>query len=118
LNSRAICWFEATISLKVSAILPASPVQVPGSRTEKSPSRMLCRLVRIIPSSAGAGSIAVAVAAAAGSLPESPFAGSRLGSPRIGATRAFRSILFMNFSPRLDQKGRKACLTTTGEQWR
>src|SRR5690349_18344170 len=35
------------MSLKVSAILPASPTHVPGNRTEKSPSRMLCKLVRI-----------------------------------------------------------------------
>src|ERR1700719_3235752 len=34
------------MSLKVSSTLPASPTQVPGSRTVKSPSRMLCRLVK------------------------------------------------------------------------
>ena len=32
----------ATMSLKVSAILPSRPVQSPGSRTEKSPSRTAC----------------------------------------------------------------------------
>src|SRR5438552_4103967 len=40
-----MCWLAATISLNVSATLPASPTHVPGSRTAKSPSRMLCRLV-------------------------------------------------------------------------
>ncbi len=33
---------EVTISLNVSAILPASPVWSPASRTEKSPSRTAC----------------------------------------------------------------------------
>src|SRR5579859_8178660 len=33
------------MSLNVSAIFPPSPIHDPGSRTEKSPSRMLCRLV-------------------------------------------------------------------------
>ena len=47
LSSLAICWLAATMSLKVSAILPARPVQAPGRRTEKSPSRMECRLARI-----------------------------------------------------------------------
>src|ERR1700733_14983203 len=46
-NSLAICWLAVTISLNVSAIFPARPVQFPGSRTEKSPSRMTCRLDRI-----------------------------------------------------------------------
>ena len=46
-SSCAMCWLAATISLKVSAIFPARPAQEPGSRTEKSPSRMLCRLVRM-----------------------------------------------------------------------
>ena len=36
----AMLWLAATISLKVSAILPAMPVRSPGSRTEKSPTRM------------------------------------------------------------------------------
>ena len=31
------------MSLKVSAILPARPVHEPGSRTEKSPARMVCK---------------------------------------------------------------------------
>ena len=53
-NSWAICSFAATISLNVSAIFPASPVHAPGSRTEKSPSRMVWRLARIALSSAGA----------------------------------------------------------------
>ena len=35
-------WLEATISLNVSAILPARPVQSRGRRTEKSPSRTAC----------------------------------------------------------------------------
>ena len=51
-NSCAICWLAATMSLKVSAIFPASPVHDPGSRTEKSPSRMVCRLAKITPRSA------------------------------------------------------------------
>ena len=46
-SSCAICWLAATISLKVSAIFPARPVQEPGRRTEKSPSRMVCRLARM-----------------------------------------------------------------------
>src|SRR3984885_1499622 len=46
-NSCAICWLAATMELKVSATLPASPVQEPGRRTEKSPSRMVCRPARI-----------------------------------------------------------------------
>ena len=55
-NSCAICWLAATMSLNVSAIFPASPVQVPGSRTEKSPSRIVCRLARITLRSADAAS--------------------------------------------------------------
>src|SRR5579862_2220323 len=39
------------MSLNVSAILPARPVQVPGRRTEKSPSRTVRRPARITPSS-------------------------------------------------------------------
>src|SRR5579862_8446456 len=42
-----MCWLAATISLNVSATLPAKPTQVPGSRTVKSPSRMDCRLVKM-----------------------------------------------------------------------
>ena len=42
-SSCAIFWLAATISLNVSAIFPSSPVQSPGSRTEKSPSRIACR---------------------------------------------------------------------------
>src|SRR6185437_16631080 len=38
----AIRWLEATISLKVSAILPLTPVASPGRRTEKSPMRTDC----------------------------------------------------------------------------
>src|SRR5258706_11721969 len=45
-------WLAITISLKVSAIFPPTPVQTPGKRTEKSPSRMVCRLTRIAPRSA------------------------------------------------------------------
>ena len=41
-SSRQSSWFELTISLKVSAILPAKPSWSPGRRTEKSPSRMAC----------------------------------------------------------------------------
>ena len=40
--SRAMRWFDATISLNVSAIFPAMPVRSLGSRTEKSPSRTAC----------------------------------------------------------------------------
>jgi hypothetical protein len=39
----AMRWFAATMSLKVSATLPARPVKLPGSRTEKSPTRIACR---------------------------------------------------------------------------
>ena len=42
-SSLAIRAFAATISLKVSAILPSTPVQSPGRRTEKSPSRTAWR---------------------------------------------------------------------------
>ena len=42
-SSSAILALAATMSLKVSAILPSTPVQWPGSRTEKSPSRTACR---------------------------------------------------------------------------
>ncbi len=42
LSSRCICWLAETMELKVSAILPERPVQEPGRRTEKSPSRMVC----------------------------------------------------------------------------
>jgi hypothetical protein len=42
-NSDARRAFDATISLKVSAIFPSRPVQSPGRRTEKSPSRTACR---------------------------------------------------------------------------
>ena len=38
----AMRWLAATISLNVSAILPASPVQSLGRRTEKSPKRTAC----------------------------------------------------------------------------
>ena len=41
-SSRARRWLAVTISLKVSATLPASPVWSLASRTEKSPSRTLC----------------------------------------------------------------------------
>jgi hypothetical protein len=41
-SSAASCWLAATISLKVSAILPSIPVQSPGSWTEKSPPRTRC----------------------------------------------------------------------------
>lgn len=44
------------MSLNVSAILPASPVHEPGSRTEKSPARMVCRLARITAKSGETGS--------------------------------------------------------------
>src|ERR1700704_1811175 len=36
-NSRAVRSLNSMMSLKVSAILPASPVQSPGRRAEKSP---------------------------------------------------------------------------------
>src|SRR6266550_528074 len=36
-NSRAVRSLNSIMSLKVSAILPASPVQSPGRRAEKSP---------------------------------------------------------------------------------
>src|ERR1700730_2034483 len=39
------------MSLNVSAIFPASPVHEPGSRTEKSPARMVCKQARIMPRS-------------------------------------------------------------------
>src|ERR1035438_7883181 len=42
-----MCWLPETISLNVSATLPASPTHVPGSRTVKSPSHIDCRLARI-----------------------------------------------------------------------
>src|SRR6267154_6152373 len=45
-------WLAITISLKVSAIFPPTPVQTPDKRTEKSPSRMVCRPARIAPRSA------------------------------------------------------------------
>src|SRR5258708_32628536 len=45
-------WLAITISLKVSAIFPPTPVQTPGKRAEKSPSRMVCRPARIAPRSA------------------------------------------------------------------
>src|ERR1700678_2265525 len=51
------------MSLNVSAIFPASPVQFPGSRTEKSPSRMVCRLARITLRSADTGSVSASVTA-------------------------------------------------------
>ena len=41
--------------------LPASPVHDPGSRTEKSPSRMVCRLARITLMLAAASSVPAAV---------------------------------------------------------
>ena len=39
-SCRAICWLVETISLKVSAILPRTPVDSPAMRTEKSPIRI------------------------------------------------------------------------------
>src|ERR1700722_5843184 len=42
-----MCWLAATMSLNVSATFPARPVHVPGSRTVKSPSRMVCRHVKM-----------------------------------------------------------------------
>src|SRR5262249_9797673 len=39
----AMRWLAATISLKVSAILPAMPMRSLGRRTEKSPTRMAVR---------------------------------------------------------------------------
>ncbi|RIH80487.1 hypothetical protein Mterra_03499 [Calidithermus terrae] len=54
LSSSAIFWLAATMSLKASASLPSSPVQSPGSRTEKSPSRTACSpRNRILRSGAG-----------------------------------------------------------------
>src|SRR5580704_14190151 len=50
------------MSLNVSAIFPANPVQLLGRRTEKSPSRMVLRLARITLRSAGIASLARAVA--------------------------------------------------------
>jgi len=47
--------FADTISLKVSAIFPRKPVQYPGRRTEKSPSRMVCRPASITPEIGGHG---------------------------------------------------------------
>src|ERR1700682_997552 len=44
------------MELNVSAIFPGSPVQEPGSLTEKSPFRMVCKPARITFRSAGAGS--------------------------------------------------------------
>ena len=44
LNSDAICSLAVTISLKLWAILPGSPVQVTGRRTLKSPFFMVSRL--------------------------------------------------------------------------
>src|SRR3954465_15619553 len=41
------------MSLKVSATFPASPTHVPGSRTVKSPSLMLCKLASITERSTG-----------------------------------------------------------------
>ena len=38
----AMRWLAATISLNVSAILPSMPSAAPGSRTEKSPTRIAC----------------------------------------------------------------------------
>ena len=43
----------ATISLKVSAILPRMPISLPGMRTEKSPTRMDCSAFRSSCNSAG-----------------------------------------------------------------
>src|ERR1700689_3602998 len=50
-NSCEICWLVETMSLNVSAIFPAIPVHEPGKRTDKSPSRMVCKLARIAASS-------------------------------------------------------------------
>ena len=55
-KSRAICWLAATMSLNVSAIFPARPVHEPGSRTEKSPARMVCKLASMTLRSADVGS--------------------------------------------------------------
>jgi hypothetical protein len=44
------------MELKVSAIFPSSPVQEPGSRTEKSPFYMVRRLERMTLKDADAGS--------------------------------------------------------------
>ena len=57
-SSCAICSLAATISLKVSAIFPGRPVHDPGRRTEKSPSRMVCRLASMTPRSGDTGSTA------------------------------------------------------------
>ena len=57
-SSLAICSLAATISLKVSAIFPARPVQEPGRRTEKSPSRIVCRLASMTARSGDTGSAA------------------------------------------------------------
>ena len=35
------------MSLNVSAIFPSTPTHAPGSRTEKSPSRIVCKAMRI-----------------------------------------------------------------------
>ncbi len=55
-NSRAICSFAATMSLKVSAIFPGKPVHDPGSRAEKSPCCICCKLARMALKSAAVGS--------------------------------------------------------------
>src|SRR6266436_2517648 len=89
-SSRAICWLAETISLKVSAIFPCKPVQYPGRRTEKSPSRMVCRPASITPRSADTDPL----------LPEScPFSfRSGLGSVPEVLAAASPSILFMRIS--------------------
>lgn len=49
-----------TISLNESAIFPVSPVHEPGSRTEKSPSRMACIRSKMSTNSAEPGSVVAA----------------------------------------------------------
>src|SRR5690348_4657946 len=48
------------MSLNVSAIFPERPVHEPGSRTEKSPLRMVCRAARTMLKSAGDSATAAA----------------------------------------------------------
>ncbi len=87
-SSRAICSLAATMSLKVSAILPGNPVHDPGRRTEKSPCCICCRLTRMALKSAVVGS----EMPAAFPLPafEEPFKTVAVAEPATSAFELFR----------------------------
>src|ERR1700692_2568363 len=95
-SSWAICWLAATIELNVSAIFPGSPVHDPGSRTEKSPFLMICRLARIVLRSLEPGP--AAVSSTCTEFPFRPFFGLSPGASVAPAVVLARLLFFIKIS--------------------